>query len=263
VGKLKFEHVQKMSLNTRLLQRVEVPAWAGNVPLLPGVDLAEDIEYDLSPKVPAKVFDGDLKKALEVLRKLMKIHPLAPIVVAVVLGAPAIARWHKNDRFGLALWGKTGSFKTTTVLLAMGIFGVEFTEGPKLTAGKMGSTTIGATEVFAVAGFLAQLLDNVKTVDPKDAMSYIAVMHSVVEGEEKARGKKEGGLRDSREYSCIPIATGEVRPQEASTTARVLNLNWGEGADADVATEVRGKVDLLPVLGYHWLRFLAGTDCVL
>jgi hypothetical protein len=56
--------------------------------------------------------------------------------------------------------------------------------------------------------------------------------------------------------------TGEVRPQEASTSARVLNLNWSN-ANGPLLMEVQSSAALLPVIGYHWLRFLAETDFVL
>lgn len=137
-----------------------------------------------------------------------------------------------------------------------------YLDAPRLKAGKGGATLVAAMEIFASAGFLPQLYDNVKTVDAKDAQSYIAAMHAVLEGEEKARGKKDGGLRDSREFLCTPIITGEVRPQEASTSSRVLNLNWSQ-PDANLLGEVQSNAALLPVIGYYWLRFLAETDSAL
>ena len=262
VGKLTYPIVQDLSCNVRHRQRVTVPIWKNNIPLLPGVDLADNVEFRLSSKIPAEVCDGDLQAAKEVLRKLLKVHKFAPILVASILGSPAIARWHKKDRFGLGLWGGSGALKTSTTLAAMGIYGTGYLDGPKLKAGKGGSTVVGAMEVFTAAGFLPQIYDDVKTVDSKDAQNYVAVIHSVLEGEEKARGKKDGGLRESRDFACIPIVTGEVRPQEASTSARVLNLNW-VGANGPLLTEVQGSATLLPVIGYHWLRFLADTDLIL
>jgi hypothetical protein len=262
VGKLSFEMVQEISLNPRFMERIETPAWKENIPLLPGVGLADNVEFRLSSKIPAAIYDGDLQKAKEILQKLLKVHKFAPILVASILGSPAIARWHKNDRFGLGLWGGTGTLKTSTTLAAMGIYGTGYLDGPKLKAGKGGSTTVGAMEVFAAAGFLPQIYDDVKTVDSKDAQNYVAVIHSVLEGEEKARGKKDGGLRESRDFTCIPIVTGEVRPQEASTSARVLNLNWSD-ANGPLLTEVQSSAALLPVIGYQWLRFLADTDFIL
>lgn len=262
VGKLSFEMVQEISINPRLMERIETPAWNENIPLLPGVGLIENVEFRLSSKIPAAVYDGDLQAAKEILQKLLKVHKFAPILVASILGSPAITRWHKNDRFGLGLWGSTGTLKTSITLAALGIYGTGYLDGPKLKAGKGGSTTVGAMEVFAACGFLPQIYDDVKTVDSKDAQNYVAVIHSVLEGEEKARGKKDGGLRESRDFTCIPIVTGEVRPQEASTSARVLNLNWIR-SDDKLLGEVQQSAALLPVIGYHWLRFLAETDFVL
>lgn len=262
IGALNFEMVQEISLNPRLMQRVEVPAWDGNTPLLPGVGLAGNVEFRLSPKIPASVHHGDLQAAGDVLKKLLKVHRFAPLVVAAIMGAPAVARWHKGDRFGLGLWGQTGTLKTSIVLAAMGIYGPGYLDAPRLKAGKGGATLVAAMEIFAAAGFLPQLYDNVKNVDSKDSQTYIAAMHAVLEGEEKARGKKDGGLRESREFLCTPIITGEVRPQEASTSARILNLNWSQ-PDANLLADVQKNAAMLPVIGYQWLRFLAETDCVL
>ena len=125
-GDLNFEMVQKITTHPKRMQRVEVPEWRENIPLLPGVDLVDKVEYRLSSKIPAAVYDGDLDKAKEILQKLLKVHKFAPILVATILGAPAIARWHKNDRFGLGLWGMTGTLKTTTALTAMGVYGIGY-----------------------------------------------------------------------------------------------------------------------------------------
>ncbi|HQN31631.1 MAG TPA: hypothetical protein PKX20_10945, partial [Methanothrix soehngenii] len=148
IGNLTFEMVQRMSLNPRLMQRVEVPTWDGAVPLLPGVDMAGNVEYRLSPKIPATVYDGDLQAAGDVMRKLLKAHRFAPVLVAVVMGAPAVAKWHKNDRFGLSLSGLTGTLKTSTVLAAIGVYGLRYLDSPKLKAGKGGATLVAAMEIF-------------------------------------------------------------------------------------------------------------------
>lgn len=261
-GGLNFEVVQQLTRDPRLVERVEAPCWRKNIPLVPGVGLADDVEFKLSSKIPAEVRDGDLQAAREYLRKMLSVHRFAPILAATIFGAPAIARWRKSERFGVGLWGSTGTLKTTTALLFSGIYGAGYLDSPKLKAGRGGSTTVGAMEVFAAAGFLPQIYDDVKTVDSRDAQNYVAVIHAVLEGEEKARGKKDGGLRESREFSCIPIITGEVRPSEASTTARVLNIPWSR-PDTRLLSELQQNAAILPSIGYHWLRFLAETDSVL
>jgi hypothetical protein len=261
VGNLDFETVQRLTKNTRLFRRVEVPAWDGAVPLVPGVNLAADVEYRLSPMIPAEVHDGDIEAAKECLRKLLSIHELSPVLVAAILGGPAFARWHNNDRFGVALWGLTGSLKTSVAQAALSVYGTGYLDDESiLKHGKAGATQVATLEVFANAGILPQILDNVKTVDEKDGLQYISTIQAVIEGREKQRGKKDGGLRDSRVFNCLPIITGEIRPEEASTSARVLNLTWTRPEDLTALTFIQEHVAAMPIVGYHWLRFLATTD---
>jgi len=259
VGTLNFDMVQRMSRNIIHLKRVEVPVWDGSIPLIPGVGLAKNVEFKLSPMTPAKVYNGKIKVAKECLRNLLGLHKYSPILVAGIMGAPAYARWHHNDRFGLALWGLTGSLKTTSMQAALAIYGTGYLDDSSLLkSGEGNSTLVGANEVSVAAGILPQSLDNVKTVDSKDVERYVSFIHLVIEGREKQRGKQDGGLRESRVFYCTPIITGEVRPEEASTTARVLNLTW-TAPDSSMLTFVQSHATDLPVIGYHWLRFLAKT----
>ena len=260
VGKLNFEMVQEMSLNTRLKQRVEVPCWEGSVPLVPGLDLADNVEYKLSDMTPVAVYDGDIEVAKECLRNLLGLHKYAPVVVAAILGASACARWHPNDRFGVALWGLTGSLKTSAMQAAMSVFGTGYADKASLLKnGTKNATDVGISEVCAAAGIMPQSYDNVKTVDQRDMERYVSLIHTILEGREKQRGKKEGGLRESRVFLCTLVITGEVRPQDASTTARIVNLNWSR-PDESMLTYVQQHVADMPVIGYHWLRFLSETE---
>jgi hypothetical protein len=260
VGKLDFETVQRLSRNTKFIRRVEVPSWNGNIPMIPGVDLARDTEFRLSPMTPAKVFDGDIQVAKDLLRTLIKIHPFTSILVTAVMGAPAVARWRPDDRIAVALWAGTGTQKTTTAKACMTIYGSGYqSDRYLLKHGKAGSTLVAALETMARAGILPQILDNVKSVDPKDHQMYVSIVHAIEEGSDKQRGKKDGGLRDAQTFRCTPIITGEVRPEEASTDARVLNLSWS-GPDLKSLNEIETQADKMPIIGYHWLRFLAETD---
>ena len=260
VGKLNFEMVQEMSLNPRLMQRVEVPCWEGSIPLIPGVDMAANVEYKLSPMTPAAVYDGNIEAAKEGLRNLLGLHKYAPILVTAILGAPAYARWYPNDRFGLALWGSTGSIKTSTMQAAMSVFGAGYADKASLLKnGSNSATAVGIFEVCTAAGIMPQSYDNVKTVDQKDLERYVTLVHAILEGREKQRGKKEGGLRESRIFLCTLIITGEVRPEEASTTARIVNLTWSR-PDESMLTFIQQHISDMPVIGYYWLRFLAETE---
>jgi len=257
-GALNFAMVQTMTIAPKFVRRVEVPEWVGNVPMIPGLDLAKDVEFRLSQMTPSRVYDGDLQAAKEVLRKLLKVHPNAPILVTAVLGAPLMARWRPDDRIALALWGGTGSQKTTVAKAAMTVYGADYESNRfLLKAGKGGSTPVAAMDIMARAGFLPQIYDDVKAVDPKDHERYVSLVHAVVEGADKQRGKKDGGTRDALTFYCSPIITGEVRPEEASTDARVLNIDWPKATDTTLLSEVQRDVKLMPVIGYHWLNYLA------
>lgn len=259
VGKLTFDIVQRITLNTVKMKRITIPRWEGNVPLVPGVDLLENIEYNLAEQIPACVYDGDLDGAIKILKTFMKIHKYAPILMAAVLGAPIIAKYHKTKRFGFAMWGGTGAFKTSTATAAMCVYGVNYIDDPKLKSGKSGSTVVAAAEMFAAAGILPQIYDNIKSIDPRDAMAYISIIQGILEGEEKLRGKKDGGLRKAREFLTTPIITGEIKPQEAATSARVFNTNWSS-VRGDLLRKVQENIALMPVIGYNWLRFLGTTN---
>lgn len=256
LGQLTFPKVQDISLGIRLMLRIEVPCWKDGMPLLPGINLLPNVEYRLPAQIPARVYDGDLDDAKAVLRKALQINKSTPLLVAAILGAPVFARWFKGERFGLGIWGLSNALKTSTVLALMSMWGTGYMDGPKLKSGKASTTQYAATVIFADAGWLPQLLDNVKSVDPKDAIEYVGLMNSVLEGSSKSQGTVDGGLRERRDFTCTPIVTGEVRPQETATTSRVPAIQWG-GVDAAILREVQMSVNTLPVIGYKWLMYLA------
>lgn len=258
VGNLTFEIVQQITKNTIKRRRLLAPAWVDGKAMVPGVGLADDIEFRLMEMVPAAVYDGELGAAKETLGKLLDIPGPTMILVAAILGSPVYARWFLNDRFGVGMWGRTGSMKTSITKKAMCIYGIGYNDDANLLKhGKSGSTAVGELEVLAGAGILPQIVDNVKSVDPRDAQQYIATIHAVIEGKDKVRGKKDGGVRNSKPFFCTPIITGEIKPDEASTSARIFNLKWEEPANKDEVDYVQAHISQLPIIGYHWLRFLA------
>lgn len=259
-GKLNYPIVQDCSKNRRLKTRIEVPCWKDGKPMMPGMEYP-GIEYRLPAQIPARVYDGDVTEAIIVLQKAMRINRFAPVLITTILGAPVFARWFKAERFGLGIWGLTNSLKTSTVCALMSIWGTGYMDGPTLKSGRAGTTAYAATVIFASAGFLPQILDNVKTVDPRDAVDYIGTINAVLEGSSKNQGTKDGGLKDSMEYCCTPIVTGEVRPQETATTSRVPAIQW-DGVDANILLEVQSSISVLPVIGYYWLKHLCGVKSI-
>lgn len=258
VGQLNFEIVQQITKNTIRRRRLLAPAWVDGKPMVPGCNLADDIEFRMLDMIPAEVHEGNLDDAKEVLAALLDIPGPTPVLVAAIMGSPIYSRWFQNDRFGVGMWGRTGSLKTSVSKKAMCIWGAGYNDDACLLKhGKSGSTAVGELEVLAGAGILPQIIDNVKSVDPRDAQQYIATIHAVIEGKDKVRGKKDGGIRNSKPFLCTPIVTGEIKPDEASTSARILNLNWQEPKSKEKIDFVQARIGKLPVIGYHWVRYLA------
>ena len=259
-GKMNFEFLQDLTNKVgkaRVIQRIEVPSWIDNFPMIPGAVSRDDVQFKLSSLVPARVYDGDIEAAKDVLRDLLSSHKYAPIVVAVTLGAPAVARWRPDDRLAVALWGLTGTMKTTSAKHCMSMYGTEY-ESDRYLIKSGGGSPIALGIAMSYAGIMPVILDNVKSVDQKDLENYVKLVHMVIEGADRLRGTKDIKLQESLTFLCSLIVTGEIRPAEASTDARVLNLTWTK-PDLGLLRQVEEDLDLMPVIGYHWLRFLAQT----
>jgi len=215
-----------MTKHTKRLRKIDTPRWDGDTPIIPGYETDKSIIFNIAPQIPVRVYDGDIEEAKKALRILFKIHKYSCILVTTILGAPAVVRWHPDYRFGVGLWGTSGNFKTRTATFAMGIWGIGYLGSPQLMAGAGSSTVNGAMDVFKAAGFMPMIYDDVKIIDKKkDITSYVSLIHKIMEGYEKIRSRKEGGLRETIKFQSTPIITGEVKPQEASTSARIMVLS--------------------------------------
>lgn len=259
-GKMNWEYLQDLTLkacHTKVIQRIEVPCWQGNIPMIPGAVLGDDVEFRLDSHVPALVYGGDLEEAKDVLRDLMSSHKYTPIILTHVFGGPAVARWLPDERIGVALWALTGTHKTTTSQLCMAIYGIDYQSDRFLI--KAGGNTAVAEELkMAKAGILPVIYDNVKTVDPKMVARYVALVQMIIEGNDRGRGTKDAKLKESLTFLCSPIITGEIRPEDAATDARILNLTWTD-PNLGLISQVQEDVELMPILGYNWLKFLSQT----
>lgn len=260
LGHMSYKICRDISLDTRFMTRIEIPGWKDDIPLIPGIEVP-GIEYRLSQKVPALVYDGNLVAAKKQLRNAMQIHKSAPLIIATILGSPVFAKWFKKERFGLGIWGLSNSLKTSFVLAMLSMFGTGHNDEPAIKSGTQSNTPYARTVITAALGWLAFCYDNVKTVNPIDAMDYIQYINMVMEGSSKGQGTKDGKLKTTRIFSGTPIVTGEVRPQDAATTSRVPAIEWG-GADADKLREVQQNIELMPVLGYHWLNYISTIGSV-
>ena len=258
LGKIDCDIAIETSMVVKEKTCIKTPIWMdGKGFLIPGAISDPCIEFDLQPHIQAEVIDGDLDATMTCLDHALRVNKNCALLAAVILGAPMFHRWHDHTRFGIGLWGGTTTGKTSMADLLLSVFGNRYLDGPTLKSGVGGATAHGAELVFAYAGWLPMMFDNIKAVNEKDPKEAIAVVHMVLEGQTKTKGAKEGGLQDSIPYHCTPILTGESRLEESSTTARILSTFWHKDLNCDEEYWAALKdAKTLAVIGYHWLKFL-------
>jgi hypothetical protein len=117
-------------------------------------------------------------------------------------------------------------------------------------------------EVAYLSGVIPFRCDNLKSTDEATIRKYISIVQGVIEGGGKARlnGKDNNRLREMRKTDCNMFVTGELKPDDGATTARVLGVNWGmTKEETPELTRAQLLVDKMPGVGYEWLRFLEGN----
>jgi hypothetical protein len=195
-------------------------------------------------------------KALDYIIESVGIHNIMPLITLVFM-SPVIGKMFPDDRYGYAVIGETGSLKTAICRLLLQIYGNGF--GSKSTMLKMGDagTTRNSVGIFAaISGCMPILLDNFKPYKHWSTSELAALIHNLMEGADKTRGTKDEGLRDVKEFFCLPLLTGEDYAVDASTSARIMRIDWKK-PDMDIldfaTPEMRRH---LPAIGRIWLRWL-------
>lgn len=265
VGSLKGDVIQRISTNVKKFQLIETPRWVDGQAAVPGLELVPNLRYATNPRVPVMVGGGNLSEAQQSLADLLYSWDLrqTTVVLAAVLGSPIVARWFPGDRFGLALTATTGSGKTEFIKNAMAIYGAGYLNEDNLMRWVAGATNNALMKVAASAGFLPFLADNYKPIKKDDPDNLIIFIQAVLEGSDKARLTSNSEFKDSLKFACIPIITGEDFPQESSTMARCLNLDWSQIHGTDRLTRAQNLAHNLPALGKEWLTWLSENEAVI
>lgn len=258
VGELEYIHIQRISKNVIDLTLIDSPKWLNGKIAVPGLD-QENLKFDLIPKVPVDVSVGNIKLARKCLLNLMDVWDpnKMTLLLTMVLGAPLIARWFPGDRFGLVIRGMTGTGKTEAVKLMMGTYGTGYLDESNILKWGEGGTVGALLKVAGRAGCFPWFVDNYKPVRIGSSQSLTVLIHSVLEGGEKMRLSRNADLKDTQNFCCTPIITGEDFVEEASSLARVILIDWSAIEDAHVLTESQKICSNLPALGKSWLTWLS------
>jgi hypothetical protein len=265
VGSLEGYIIQKISKNIENYMLLKAPKWLHGKAAVPGLGLFENIKFDLPSKVPVDLSPCDLNEAQECLNAILESGKAESVTVLLdaVIASPFVGKECSGDRFGIALRGLTGSLKTEYMKLAMAIYGRGYLEESNLLRWGDGATTNALAAIASRAGFLPVAIDNYKPVRRGSAEALIATEHTILEGGTKERLDRNAELKETQEYNCCLIITGEDFPDEASSLARTLVLDWTGAKDTDRLTQAQSKAINLPAIGRTWLTFLSSEEGVL
>lgn len=261
IGQLDLETIQRLSNHPAYIKVFNRPQWQDGKLIAPG--LIENAKFNFERKVCIDFQDvGNISKGLSALDLIQQAWDSknTSLLVATFFGSPVIARLWPDERFAVFLIGLTGTFKTAAAMLFMSIYGQRYNNEVNLVRWGDGATSNATAHLAAKSGPFPFILDNFKLYSDQDAGRLQRLIHAICEGTEKDRLNRESILRQSEDYLCTPIITGENFPgQDAATRARIVMLEWSEPINLDVITEAQRHVNDLNALGKAWVEWL-GSD---
>jgi len=262
IRELTGETIQSVTLGVKKLTLVKSTRWIDGRLAIPGLDSVE-FKFSLSPRVPADLSTGEGGEGLAALRLIFETWPAekATILIAADLASPVCGRWFKGDRFGLAMVGTTGrGLKTEMLKALLAIYGAGFLSEETLLRWGDGATTNAMLSIASACGCLPTGVDNYKATHRDGPSKFVSMVHTVLEGRERERLNRNAELRETREYASTLIVTGEDLPEEASTVARLLPLEWSTPPNFEKLTELQAIAIHLPAVGRLWCRYLCDAD---
>jgi hypothetical protein len=234
--------------------RFIIPGWEQDGEV---IELQKKLAYRFEP-------DADLNQGLAALDMLLQAYPAertAPIL-AFMLGAPMFGLLGHKHRYGLHIEGETGAHKSTVAQSMMALYGHGFTDDQNLIRFGYGATPNAMIRFGSYVRDLPMLLDNWKSNTGRGERDYIALIHALIEGTEKDRANRSGGLRQAREAHAWPFITGEDTPHgDAAAVARMLVVpfEWpvdGKDIDKGLSRDMQGMRYHLNAVGAEWIRWL-------
>jgi hypothetical protein len=251
--------IQSLTLDVKKLTLITSPRWIDGRLAVPGLD-GTGFKFDLSRRVPANLSTGENERGLAALRLILDTWPAenSAILIAADLASPVCGRWFPGDRFGLALVGTTGrGLKTEALKHVMAVYGAGFLSEESLLRWGEGATNNAMLAIASACGCLPTGIDNYKATHRDGASKFVSVVHTILEGRERERLNRNAELRETREYASTLLVTGEDLPEEASTVARLLPVEWSTPPNFDKLTELQAIANHLPAVGRLWCEYLS------
>lgn len=261
IKELTGDVIQSLTLDVKKLILIKSPRWIDGRLAIPGLD-GNGFKFNLARRVPSDVSTGEDGSGLTALRLIFETWPVekAAILIAADLASPVCGRWFNGDRFGLALVGTTGrGLKTEALKHVMAIYGAGFLSEETLLRWGDGATTNAMLSIASSCGCLPTGIDNYKATYRDGPSKFVSMVHTVLEGRERERLNRNAELRETREYASTLLVTGEDLPEEASTVARLLPVEWSTPPNFDKLTELQAIANHLPAVGRLWCGYLSSV----
>lgn len=261
IGQLNLEAIQLLSQYTRTIKLFDRPQWIDGRLAAPGLMENCQFEYEKGIKIDLTT-KGEIDTGVETLETFTRVFDSenAVILIAAMMGAPVIAKLWPGERFATFLVGMTGTHKTAAVQLLMSMWGEAYQHECNILRWGHGATANSLEHLAAMTGPFPFVIDDYKNYTDKDAARIQAVVHALCEGGEKRRMNKDSSMRESEEYLCMPIITGENYPgQDAASRARTVMLQWTKAKDLGKLAETQKHIRDLVQLGKEWCLWL-GSD---
>ncbi len=262
VKDLDGEAIQQLTKVVKQMTLIDRPVWIDGRLAIPGVD-EDGFKFRIPDRVPVDLTTGEEEAGLRALDLMFRAWPAekAAVMVTTALSAPVTARWFPGDRFGLAMVGTSGrGYKTEMLKMLTAIYGSGFLSDKSLLKWAEGATVNAMLAIASACGCAPCGVDNYKPTHKDGPGKFVAFVHAVLEGRERERLNRNAELRDTREFATTLIITGEDIPEEASTMARLIPVEWAVPPDLDKLTELQAIADNLPAVGRLWCRYLARPD---
>lgn len=124
-------------------------------------------------------------------------------VLASAFASPLVRLLDKRS-FVIHLWGSTGKGKSTSAIAALSAF-----FNPEMVLETFNSTDVGLEYTFAEAGGNLVVVDEKHSGKKRGQSGIDTIIYNFSSGKSKARGAKDGGLRETVRWGGICVTTGE------------------------------------------------------
>lgn len=146
---------------------------------------------------------GDIEVWTNALRELRK-NEVIHFIIASSFASVLIEKLHINP-FIVHLWGKSGTGKSVSLIVAMSIWG-----NPAIghLVKNLNSTNVGFERISAFLNNVPFACDELQAVKSKYS-NFNELIYSLTQGEGKSRGTAEGGIQEQLKWNCAFLTTGE------------------------------------------------------